>query len=154
MTSERRFPNISARNLEGLGVNLPEAFAGQRNVVIVAFEREHQPAVDSWVPWLEQQSESDPELQFYEIPTIGQIFAPARNLIDGRMAAIIRDPIILRRTMTVYGDVSKLTEPLGIVDRSTITVLVVQSDGSVTFSATGGFTPQLAEQLHQALYPD
>lgn len=154
MTSERQFPNISARNLEGLGVNLPDAFAGQHNVVIIAFEREDQPAVDSWVPWLEQQSESDPELQFYEIPTISQIFAPARNLIDGRMAAVIKDPIILRRTMTVYGVVSQLTGPLGIVDRSTITVLVVQSDGSVTFSATGGFTPELAVELHQALYPD
>ena len=46
---------------------------------------------------------TDPGLRFYEVPTIGRIWAPVRNFIDGGMASAIREPVILQRTLTVYG---------------------------------------------------
>lgn len=151
MNSGISFPQIDARNLEKVDVRLPAAFAGERNVVMIAFQRHHQDLVDSWVPWLEQQSASDPGLRFYEIPTIGRIWAPARRFIDGGMAAAIRVPAILQRTLTVYGDVSRLTSPLGITDRSTISVALVDSRGQVHWQGSGGFTSAVAEDLRVAL---
>ena len=145
------FPNIRARNLEGLDVVLPRAFAGERNVVMVAFQRQHQSLVDSWVPWLEREASADAGLRFFEIPTIGRMWAPARRFIDGGMAAAIRVPEILQRTFTIYGDVSRLTTPLGITDRSTITVLLVDSEGRVQWQDSGGFTAEKAEALHAVL---
>jgi len=147
----RVFPTIEARNLQGLGVTLPEAFEGQRNVVVVAFQRNHQDLVDSWVPWLEKRSSTDPGLRFYELPTIGRIWAPVRNFIDGGMAAAIREPVILQRTLTVYGDVNRLTRPLGIQDRSTVSVFLVDPDGTVRWQGTGGFGPDVARELDKAL---
>jgi hypothetical protein len=147
----RVFPTIEARNLQGLGVTLPGAFEGQRNVVVVAFQRDHQDLVDSWVPWLEKRSSTDPGLRFYELPTIGRIWAPVRNFIDGGMAAAIREPVILQRTLTVYGDVNRLTRPLGIQDRSTISVFLVDPDGTVRWQGTGGFDPDVAKELDKAL---
>lgn len=147
----RIFPTIDARNLEGLGVTLPGAFEGQRNVVIVAFQRNHQDLVDTWVPWLEKRSATDADLRFYEVPTIGRIWAPVRNFIDGGMAAAIREPVILQRTLTVYGDVNRLTRPLGIEDRSTIAVLLVDPDGTVRWQGSGGFDPDTAAELDKAL---
>jgi hypothetical protein len=149
--NRRIFPSISARNLEGLDVVLPKAFAGERNVVMVAFQRQHQELVDSWVPWLEQQAAFDTGLRFYEIPTIGRLWAPARRFIDGGMAAAIRVPAILQRTFTVYGDVSRLTTPLGITDMSTIAVVFVDSGGDVLCQDSGGFTAEKAEELGIAL---
>ena len=102
------FPKLSARNLEGLDVTIPDTFEGDRNIVLVAFDRHHQELVDSWIPWLEEHAAADPGLRFYELPTIGRIWAPVRNFIDGGMAAAIREPVVLRRTLTVYGDVTKL----------------------------------------------
>lgn len=145
------FPSISARNLEGLDVVLPRAFAGERNVVMVAFQRQHQSLVDSWVPWLEREASADAGLRFFEIPTIGRMWAPARRFIDGGMAAAIRVPEILQRTFTIYGDVSRLTTPLGITDRSTITVLLVDSEGRVQWQDSGGFAAEKAEALHAVL---
>lgn len=145
------FPTIGARNLQGLDVMLPAAFAGDRNIVMVAFKRDHQDLVDSWVPWLEKRATTDPGLSFYELPTIGRIWAPVRNLIDGGMAAAIREPVILQRTLTIYGDVSRLTRPLGIDDRSTITVLLVDGNGAVRWQAAGGFDPETARSLGNAL---
>lgn len=154
MVSDRVFPQVRGRNLEGLGVDLPDAFVGDRNIVAIAFQRNHQDLVDSWVPWFEEQAAVDPGLCFYEIPTIGRIWAPIRNLIDGGMAAAIREPVILQRTLTVYGDVNRLTQPLGIEDRSTIAVVLVDRSGHVRWSGSGGWNEPLAHDLEAALAED
>ena len=151
MKTHVAFPTVSARNLEGLGVTVPEAFAGDRNVVLVAFQRQHQDLVDSWVPWLEEHAAADPGLRFYELPTIGRIWAPVRNLIDGGMAAAIREPVVLRRTLTVYGDVNRLTVPLGIEDRSTIALVLVDGSHAVRWAGSGAFSPDTAADLELAL---
>lgn len=151
MSSEVTFPDVGARDLEGLDVRLPEAFVGDRNVVIVAFQRQHQSLVDSWLPWLEARTATDPGLRFYEVPTIGRVWAPMRRFIDGGMAAAIRVPEILQRTLTVYGDVSRLTRPLGIEDRSTIALVLTDRVGRVTWSGSGGFDESVAAELERAL---
>ncbi len=145
------FPLVDARNLLGVDVQLPAAFEGAHNVVLIAFQRNHQSLVDSWVPWLEQQAAADPALRFYEVPTIGRIWAPARRFIDGGMASAIRVPEILRRTLTFYGNVNRVTQPLNIDDRSTIAVVLIDAEGKVGWSGKGGFDPILAADLAQAL---
>ena len=70
-----------------------------------------------------------------------------RRMIDGGMAAAIRTPKVLKRTLTVYGDVRKLTGPLKIRDRSTITLLVVTRQGEVVWSCTGSFDSATAATL-------
>ena len=146
-----RFPSITARSLEGTEVRLPEDFAGERIVVIVAFQRHQQSLVDSWVPWLDERAAADPGLRFYELPTIGRMWIPARRFIDGGMASAIRDPVILRRTLTVYGDVGRVTGPLGITTRSTIALLLLDSSGAVRWSDAGGFDAATARSLEDAL---
>ena len=151
MSGERVFPQVAARNLEGLDVALPDGLVGERNLVAIAFKRDHQSLVDSWLPWFEEHAAADPGLRFYEIPTIGRIWAPVRNFIDGGMAAAIREPLILQRTLTVYGDVNRLTRPLGIEDRSTIALLLVDGSGLVLWSGSGGFAAPLAVDLESVL---
>lgn len=151
MTRHIVFPTVSARNLQGLDVVLPDAFEGRRNVVIVAFQRQHQSLVDSWIPWLEEQSAADPDLRFYELPTIARMWAPVRRFIDGGMASAIRVPAILQRTLTIYGDVARITTPLEITDRSTVAVLLVDDSAAVLWSAGGGFDQAIAADLGRAL---
>ncbi len=145
------FPQVRARNLEGVDVDLPDGFLGDRNVVAIAFQRQHQGLVDSWVPWFEEHAAVDPGLRFYELPTIGRIWAPVRNLIDGGMASAIREPVILQRTLTIYGDVNRVTRPLGIEDRSTIALLLVDGSGHVRWRGSGGFSALVADDLEAVL---
>ncbi len=146
-----RFPSITARSLEGLEVRLPDDFGGARNVVIVAFQRHQQGLVDSWVPWLEERADADPDLRFYELPTIGRLWIPMRRFIDGGMASAIREPVILKRTLTFYGDVGRVTGPLGIESRSTIALFLVDGSGVVHWSGSGGFDVAAARSLEDAL---
>lgn len=67
------------------------------------------------------------------------------------MAAAIREPVILQRTLTVYGDVNRITRPLGIEDRSTIAVFLVEKGGAVHWHGTGRFDDDLAAELDTAL---
>ena len=151
MSSTVVFPRLRARNLEGLEVELPEGFTGERTVVAIAFRRDHQRLVDSWVPWFEQRVAVDPGLRFYELPTIGRIWAPVRNFIDGGMAAAIRKPVILQRTLTIYGDVNRVARPLEIEDRSTIALFLVEASGRVRWQGAGAFETSTAEDLDRAL---
>lgn len=151
MNTAGAFPQIRARNLEGLDVELPAAFVGDCNIVAVAFQRNHQTLVDSWVPWFEQQAVVDSGLRFYELPTIGRIWAPVRRFIDGGMAAAIREPMILQRTFTIYGDLDRVTRPLGIEDRSTISVFCVDRSGQVLWRGSGGYSEELAAEVEAVM---
>jgi hypothetical protein len=146
-----RFPDLEGRDLQGQDVDLPSAFAGARNVVLVAFDRGHQQAVDSWVPWLEEQAARDGGLRFYEVPTISRRWAPLRPFIDGGMAAAIRAPEVLARTFTVYGDRRRMTGPLAITDLGAISVFLVDGTGVVRWRGTGGYTREVAASLESAL---
>ncbi|MFM8793490.1 MAG: hypothetical protein ACKOFF_01120 [Acidimicrobiales bacterium] len=151
MSSFPQFPRVAARNLQGLDVSLPDAFTGRRNIVLVAFHRDQQRLVDSWLPWFESEAADDPDLRFYEVPTIARIWAPARRFIDGGMAAAIKVPAVLQRTMTVYGDVSRVTGPLGLRDSSTVAVVFVDDEGLVRWKGRGGLTDETAASLRDAL---
>jgi hypothetical protein len=148
---ELPFPRVRARDLEGRDVELPADFVGARTVAILAFQREHQDLVDSWVPWLDERAAADPGFRFYEIPTISGRWSLARRFIDGGMAAAIRVPAVLQRTFTFYGDTDRLAGPLQITDRSTISLFVVGADGTVTWGEQGRFDPGAAERLSAAL---
>jgi len=53
---EISFPQLGARDLDGREVALPAGLLGKWNVVIIAFQRQQQELVDSWVPWLEKRA--------------------------------------------------------------------------------------------------
>jgi len=130
---------------------LPAGLPGEWNVVVVAFRRQQQELVDSWVPWLEERAAETPWLRFVELPAIGLQWQPARPVIDGGMAAAIRDPQTRRRTLTVYTDVRRVTTPLGIGDRGTIWLFLVDRAGRVRWRGSGGWDAAAAAELAEAL---
>jgi hypothetical protein len=138
----RTFPRVLTRDLERAIRWLPDELEGERNIVIVAFHRRQQALVDSWVPWLEERIAQDPTLRFYEVPTIGVRWSPMRSFIDGGMATAIRDRSVRRRTLTLYTDVRRVTDALGIGDRSTTWLFLV--DRFRPLLALVGVTPSTA----------
>ena len=142
---------MAARNLEGLPVLLPDAFSNNRNVVIVAFQRDHQALVDSWLPFLEGVAANCPDFSFFEVPALKRIWAPARRFIDGGMAAAIGDPTVLRRTFTIYGDLGRLTRSLHLTTTSTIAIVLIDREGVIRWSGVGPFDPSTSDELTRAL---
>jgi hypothetical protein len=140
MTRSLVFPKIEVRDLQGTDLILPRDFAGKWNLVIVAFRRGQQRLVDSWVPHLEAHALGDPEFRFYELPAF-----------DGGMAAAIKNPVILQRTLTTYGDLGRVTQALSITSRSTISLFLVNRDGQVHWETEGGYRESAFTDLERVL---
>ena len=148
------FPHLAARDLEGHALELPEDFAGASNLVIVAFKREQQSMVDSWVAWFETIAAEHPTLRCYEVPVIATRWSPARPFIDGAMAQAVRAQEARRRTLTIYTDVRRVTDALAIDDTDTVTVLLVESDGRLRWRTTGPMTEHAGAGLLATLTVD
>ena len=150
-TVVRNFPAVEARSLDGRRLMLPSELGGERNLLAVAFRRNHQGDVDSWLEDFAAAEAADPALRSYEIPVISRRWSPARGFIDGGMAAAIRDPEVLARTLTVYGDVSRVSDALGLPDRSQIAVVLCDRDGVVEWLRQGSRTEAPAAELREVL---
>ena len=86
-----------------------------------------------------------------EIPVLSGRFKIARRFIDGGMAASIRDPRVLARTITIYGSVDAVCDPLGITSRENVSVRMVRRDGTVLWGCTGAVTDELLGEAIAAL---
>lgn len=146
-----RFPTVTSENLEGRTLTLPADFAGDRNVVFVAFLMQQQKDVDTWGPWLRQTLPKHPGSDFYEIPTIQRMVAPMRWVITRGMRGGIPDRAVRERTVTLYIDKAPFKAALGITAESAIHVLLVDRAGRVLWRTTGPFTPAKAAELERAL---
>lgn len=147
----RRFPEIQARSLERERYDLPGEFEGRLNVAVVAFRREQQQQVDTWLPFLLSLEAGHDGLRVYEIPAISRRWAPARWFIDSGMAVGIADREACARTLTSYTDVGLVQRALGLRDGATIAVVLTDRDGRITWMSTGAFTERAGEELRAAL---
>lgn len=84
------FPKISGSNLEGQKFELPKDFRGKLNIVIVVFRREHQDLIEGWTSSLGDLIKKNPDLAYYELPTLQVSYSLFRSWIDGDMRAIDR----------------------------------------------------------------
>ena len=132
-----KFPEVEGRSLHDDVLTLPGDLEGELNLLAVAFDRNHQREVDTWIPLFRDLEERVSGLAGYEIPTISGGWKPLRWFIDGGMKTAIPDPLTRRRTVTVYGNVDRVTEGLGLPDRDRIAVVLVDRDGEVLWMTRG-----------------
>jgi hypothetical protein len=147
----RRFPRVEARNLEGRNLVLPDELDGDVSCVVVAFHRQHQRLVDTWLPHLEQLATEHPGFRYYEMPTISARWRPARGFIDGGMATAIADRAARERTVTVYGDVRSVVTALDLPNTDDIAVVVVARDGEIVWQAAGPHDDAALVELRAAV---
>ncbi|MCG8353057.1 MAG: hypothetical protein MI924_35275 [Chloroflexales bacterium] len=145
------FPNLQARNLERRNFNLPQDFEGERNIVLMAFQRWHQSLVDSWIPPLKALQERQPELYIYELPILSSIYVLGRSFIDGGMAFAIPDKRVRETTLTVYTDVKQVLRALQIPNTETINIFLVDRAGQIFWRGEGGHDPERMADLERVV---
>lgn len=144
---------LSGRALDGKDYELPGDLPKQHNFVVVAFRREQQRVVDQWLPWLIDLEQRRSDVAVYELPVLSSVYGPARWFIDRGMTRGIPDTSARARTITVYTDVRRVVDDLGLAGTDTIAVLIVGRSGQVLASEAGGFEEQKAERLAASLAP-
>jgi hypothetical protein len=146
-----RFPTVTSDNLEKRTFTLPRDFGGEKNVVFVAFLRQQQKDVDTWVPFVKPLVARTPNAEFYEIPTIKKMIAPMRWMINTGMRGGIDDKGARDRTITLYIDKEPFKQSLGITDENTIYVMIVDREGKILWRTSGVFTAAKGAELERML---
>lgn len=147
----RTFPVVEGRNLEGQTLVMPRDFAGDVNVVFIAFKREQQADVDSWGAALDTLRARRPGLRVYELPTLAREYRLMRRIIDGGMRGGIPDSAVRAATITLYIDKDPFKRALGISNEDHIQVLLVDRGGRIRWQRSGRFTAALGAELDDAL---
>ncbi len=134
MIEGRIFPKIEGESLSGKEVTLPDDAEGEAILVAVAFKREAQEMLDSWMNYFEELCEGK---EAYELPVIESSFWKVfSGFIDSGMKSGIpeekHDSVV-----THYGSASEFKETLEIEDKSLGYVFLLDEDGRVMFKGEG-----------------
>ncbi|MHB1021450.1 MAG: hypothetical protein ACYC46_10575 [Acidobacteriaceae bacterium] len=145
------FPALQATNLARQPMQLPQDFAGKRNLLLIAFTREQQRDVDSWIPAARKLEQQYPELRYYELPTLARNNPLFRWWVNSAMRSGIPEEQARERTITLYLDKKNFRRKLGIANEKQISVLLIDASGKVLARTTGSYTPQKQDDFVKIL---
>ncbi len=146
-----RFPVVAGRDIDGNDFVVPTDFAGELNLVLMAFTREHQYDVNTWLPRVRELESSQQGFRVYEVPTLWEMNWLQRKQLDFWMSTGIRDPLARATTITLYTDLQAMQSALALPDFDTIQVLLVDRNGVVVWRSAGAFSEAKFEDLTATL---
>lgn len=144
------FPKITGIDLDGEKQELPAVFNNKFNLVIVAFKREQQSEVDSWIKAIEPVLKENKNLNFYEIPLIYEVSTLKRMWVNNAMRLGIPSNEARKRTITVYTNREqffKITE----MQEDKIYALLINRDGKILWKREGVADLQKIQSLEKMI---
>lgn len=146
-----QLPNVSGSNLARQTLTFPADFAGELNLVFVAFQQWQQRDVDGWAPLAEQIRQNTPNFEYYEFPTIQRMNFLSRTFINEGMRAGIPNEATRRRTITLYINKRPFKQALNISTEDEIWVFLFDKQGHLLWQTSGAFTPEKGDGLQTAV---
>lgn len=146
-----QLPIVQGVNLARQSLTFPNEFAGELNLVFVAFQQWQQRDVDTWGPLAETLRQRTPSFEYYEFPTIQRLNFLARTFINEGMRAGIPNKATRRRTITLYIDKRPFKQALNITTEDQIWVFLLDRQGNVLWHTSGPFTPEKGTALETAV---
>ena len=145
------FPTVSGSNLLREKLTLPQDFAGDYNLLFIAFQQWHQDEVNTWIPLAESCETRFPGLVYYELPTIRALNAFSKFFINEGMRAGIPNPKSRERTITLYLDKDDFRAAMGLEDEEHIFALLIDHQGNELWRARGPLNQISETKLFDAL---
>ncbi len=143
-----KFPEVTAKTLDGNKVTVPDEARGKVTLIAVAFLRENQSQLDSWLnPFYEKFGSRD-DIMFYEIPMISGGYRFMRPIIDGGMRGGL-PKFKHKHVVTMYGDVEQYIQALSLDPRSGYAFLL-DREGSIRWQEKGFATDHTLQSLFTA----
>lgn len=146
-----QLPTVSGKNLLRQKMAFPRDFAGDMNLVFIAFQQWHQNQVDSWVPFVAELASEFPTLHYYEFPTIYRMNRLSQMFLNEGMRAGIPDAGTRGRTITLYMDKRPFRTALAIPDESEIAVVLFDRQGQLLWRSSGAFSEEKGVGLQTAV---
>ena len=141
------FPTVTGSNLLRQKMNLPVDFSGELNIVMIPFQQWHQRLVDTWIPFARQVEQTNPQVRYYELPTIYKMNWLSQVFLNEGMRAGIPDPLSRERTITLYLDKGPFKQALELPHEDDIYILLVDRQGKVLWREQGEFSHEKGADL-------
>ncbi|MEJ2750178.1 MAG: hypothetical protein P8183_20065, partial [Anaerolineae bacterium] len=141
----------NGRNLARQKLQFPDDFAGDVNLVFIAFQQWQQMEVDSWVSLAEELCQTYPGLAYYEFPTIRRLNRLSQMFINEGMRAGIPNPATRQRTITLYLNKNAFRQALDINNEDHIWLYLFDQAGRVLWRLQGAYTVENGEALETAV---
>jgi hypothetical protein len=150
MATGVQFPHITSQSLAGNTVTLPDDVMGKVTLIAIAFERNAQAMIDSWIKEVESEFEDD-KIWIFEIPMIDSpIWRPMRAIIDsGMRGGIPRHKH--GHVITYYGDSTTFRSLLGMEDRSLAYIYLLDDEGIIRWEGEGFASREDLESLFSVI---
>ena len=145
------FPRVEGKALTGDKFEVPGDLGRARNLILVAFLREHQEDIDTWIPRADSLETALEDFTFYEFPILPQMNAVSRWFIYRGMRGGITSDTARERTVTFHLDKETFRKSLGIESEDYISVFLVNAEGTVLWRTTGKWSREKEEELRKAL---
>ncbi len=134
----QRLPTITADSLAGSRVTLPDDARGRIALILVAFARDAQSQLDSWMePFADATSAPTDTFVYYEVPMISGFMAKAMSgVINNGMRKGISEekhPYVV----VYYGDTDDFRNKLGMTDDEAGYALLLDGDGVIRQARSG-----------------
>lgn len=146
-----QLPPVKGRNLLRREMVFPDDFAGDINLVFIAFLRRHQDLIDGWVPFVENLAQEHHGLHYYEFPTLPRRGPFYRTFLNEGMRAGIPNQAARERTITLYIDKRSFRKALDINSEQTMWIYLFDKLGKALWRIEGGFTPAKGAAMRKAL---
>lgn len=144
------FPELKAETLSGIDLKYPDDVKGKITLILMAFKRETQRKIDSWLAPFSKAFESDTSIQFFEIPMLATGWKLMSPIIDGGMRSGI--PRHKHGNVTTfYGNINTYCERLSIEDRSDAYVFLLDKDGVIQWRSSGFATQDKLKELFERI---
>lgn len=143
------FPSTSGENLNGRKIDVPGGFDAPFNILFVAFLKEQQDDVNTWLPTAKALVADHANVEYYELPTVSGAVKLGGSWLDNAMRRGIPAFADRERTITLYVDTDEFRRLAGIEGRERIWVGVVDRQGRVYWSTRGRATDAALQELRR-----
>lgn len=144
------FPDVQGESLAGQPCSFPRDFGGGRTIALVAFDLKQRADLETWIPFVDEWVRRD--------AVRGRLFAAlprSMRMMKGMIVATLRKDAPSRETreamIPLFVDIDEFCASLGIADRRSIHIFVVESDGLVSARRQGPFTADAGTAIESAI---
>jgi hypothetical protein len=145
------FPSVSAYSLDKEKMNLPADFAGQTNLLLIAFEPEQQKQIETWTPAAQAIQHSNFNFRYYRLPISNRENLLFRWWEASSMRSDETDPETWHWIVPLYVDKQEFRRSLQIPDEKQIVLLLADKQGHILWRTTGPMTPEKRASLNAAI---
>ncbi len=141
----KKFPEVTAESLAKVQESIPDSCRGKVTLIAVAFLRENQSQLDSWLEPFIKKFGGQENFTFYEVPMISSGYKFMRFIIDNGMRGGLPE-FKHKHVVTIYGDVQSYIDALNLDPRLGYAFLL-DTKGIIRWQGQGFSTQETLDEL-------